>query len=150
MKKFDTLAESILNEKVIKTKWDKEYQALSKRMGKLPWDTKPRRGKQSAITGISGTINGKQVGFDWHSPSTDWGPEWAVIGLTPVDGEYQHSETGSAIGDAVRVAMENDPTYKNRPIDWLRFAEAGFPGVDEKLWKDNIKEVDDVLKGWGV
>lgn len=158
MKKADKLnkiireeLDSVLKE-VVKfpaRKTDESFKKLITASQKLPkWDEKPRRGRQSAINSVEGTIRGIDVAFDWNEPGPYY-PIYIFNGLTSYErgNSYPtHDKSGKAIhkflDDEIEKVAKEKKMSPRIPMTWL----VASRNIPEKLILDNIKEFKDAIE----
>jgi hypothetical protein len=102
---------------------DSAYKrAIQRIMKEVPWDSKPRKTKQSALHSIEGTVNGKELSFAWHQPDGKYSDKWVYLGVADADGKMDTGQKHPSIKQ-----------YDKDPNNW-------------DLQKQNLKELDADIK----
>lgn len=125
---------------VIKTKYDDLYRDMINKVRRLPWNEKPRQGKQSALNSIDGNIGKYEVSFQWHSPSTEWGPAWNFLELLIFEG----LKSKVLFDKTHKMVEKSTENIGLRGIDFINFAKNDK--FDDKAQKDNLKEFNDAIE----
>lgn len=124
-----------LLEKMIRTKYDREYKDLWKKvMKEVPWDKPPEEATEGATRYVVGHVKGQEYWISISPPNSSYTGGWVFEHLSigdPYSGKKMFTKSGKALTDAMSGG---------RPIDWIR----GYQKSDD-LIKKNLVEFGKAL-----
>jgi len=155
-----------IEEAVVKTQYDSQYNDLIKKISQLPWSEKAKKTKQSAMTYIDFVMNGWAFTLEFWMPDSKWGTWWNYQGLLITSPSYKMSEmfkkTGAEMSALPHNAKPDDKLQKANikeledTYNWLKKNASGmtedvsedeyFTAYDEEVFADEIKMIDALIE----